>query len=77
MYISGSNRSIKKTQEYNILNYCSKKSIKHNKLQSGLSSLISFIIMHYMYAVILMQTQDAHHNLVMNYLNYVDATLYL
>ena len=25
----------------------------------------------YMYAVILMQTQDAHHNLVMNYLNYV------
>ena len=30
-----------------------------------------------MYAVILMQTQDAHHNLVMNYLNYVDATLYV
>ena len=25
----------------------------------------------------LMQTQDTHHNLVMNYLNYVDATLYV
>ena len=31
----------------------------------------------YVYAVILMQTQDTHHNLVMNYLNYLDATLYV
>ena len=30
-----------------------------------------------MYAVILMQIQDAHRNFVMNDFNYVDATLYV